>query len=140
MKNIFFLLLALATLGCKEPKEPQQVQQTEAAAPVADGTKLMHLVFFDLKEGITEAETAQFLAALESLSQINYVKSVKAGTPAETGYPRLAKGYDAVLQMGFASQGDLARYQQDSLHLKVKNELAALLAGPPLVYDYFVEQ
>ncbi len=99
----------------------------------------MHLVFFDLKESVTEAETAQFMAALKSLSQIDYVKSVKAGTPAETGDPRLAKGYDAVLQMGFASQADLAKYQQDSIHLKVKKELGSLMGGPPVVYDYFVD-
>lgn len=100
---------------------------------------LMHTLFFSLREDLSAEEKTELIQKMKSLSEIEVAHRVTVGEPANTGDPRLATGYQLVLQMEFNSQTDLDTYQQHPHHLAVKTDTKDFFAGKPLVYDYWVK-
>ncbi len=143
-----FLLMA-GLISCQSHKHEElelalakanaNLAATQAALEQAQHTMhspLTHMVLFTLKEGISDAETTAFTDSLAKLGTIPLVKRFSLGKPAATGDPRLVTNYDLVMTMGFASQADLAAYQQDATHLAIRAATKSLLGGPPMVYDF----
>jgi hypothetical protein len=144
----FFLLLMGCSGECKMKSELELTQQeleatkqalAEAEAKTDAGQVLVHTVYFDLKDELKREEVDAFVEILKQLEQIDYIKSVQVGTPADTKDPRLVTNYEAALLMEFANETDLEKYQKDEFHLKQRAATAAYLAGPPVVYDYFAD-
>lgn len=100
---------------------------------------LIHNVFFKTKTDLTEAQMADLMAKLESLETVESVEEVWVGTPAETGDPRLVNDYRVALQVTFLSEENLAKYQTDPHHLKIREECKNYFAAPPVVYDFWAE-
>lgn len=144
-----FILLLMGCSGeCKMKGELEQIQLeleatkqalVEAKAKTDAGQVLVHTVYFDLKDELKSEEVNAFVDILKQLEQIDYIRSVQVGTPADTNDPRLVTNYEAALLMEFANEADLAKYQKDAFHLKQREAAAAYLAGPPVVYDYFAD-
>lgn len=126
----FVLLLVLAFPCCTGSPE-----RMEEAKP---DNKLMHLVFLQLNDSLSEENITAFEAAVGQLGAIETVHGFYLGRRAATPDPRARIDYSHVLQMAFRSEADLQAYQQDERHLRIRQELMPLLAGPPVVCDYWV--
>ncbi len=133
----FIVLVAFMFYACKN-SDNQLVENSEIKEKIeASDRLLMHTVFLNLKDSISQEDKAYALNELKKLKDIPEVMSFVVGTKANTGDPRLNKTYDLVLQMSFKNIEELKLYDKDSLHSEVRKKLKNLLAGPPEVYDYW---
>ena len=154
MKNIILFLLLLSSLfltSCggecpmKKELEATKIELEKANAELvelkeaSDQKELVHIVLIKAKPDLTEEQTNDLLAKLNSLSDIKEVKDLDIGVPAATGDPRLNTDYTYALQVTFESEDDLAAYQKNEDHLKARESTKAYLAGPPVVLDYWAE-
>ncbi len=151
MRKIFLLPVCLVCLISCEFEDPsrvetmareitslkQELEDCRKADPTA-GEYLMHSVFFNWKEDISDEEKTTFETELQRLGQIEHVMNVEVGVPESTGDKRLRSDYDMVLYVTFKSKEELDAYQADPLHLEVKGKVGPMLAGAPFVYDFMV--
>lgn len=126
----FVLLLMLTFAGCTG--SPEQTGENRS------DSQLVHLVFLQLKDGLSEETLTTFEATLGRLEAIETVHAFSLGRRAASPDPRARADYSHVLQMAFRNEADLQAYQQDERHLRIRQELMPLLAGPPVVCDYWV--
>lgn len=133
MKLLFALALTLVMVSCNPDTDPKATSTNGT-----DQALLLHDVYLDLKE-ISDEDKLMVLSELNRLSEVEGVLSVQVGERAETGDARLNKDYDVALHVGFASEDDLKVYAKASLHLEVRANIKDFLAGPPMVYDYWVK-
>lgn len=133
MKSLFALALTLVMASCNPGGD-----SNAATKSGADQALLLHDVYLDLKE-ISDEDKLMVLSELNRLSKVEGVLSVEVGERAETGDARLNKDYDVALHVGFASEEDLKVYAKAPLHLEVRANIKEFLAGPPVVYDYWVK-
>ena len=81
--------------GLRDQAQGLEAQLTEAQATIDSlqqlsqepKTGFIHTVFFWMKEDLTDEQKTDFLAGLKSLEQIETVRSIYIGIPAET--PRI---------------------------------------------------
>jgi hypothetical protein len=153
MKKIFYnlFLLATFTLASCGGECPVQKELTVAQADLAEANAelenlkkpaervLVHTVYLKTKPDLVPEQKADLVGKLKSLSTIQGILEVRIGEPAETGDPRLNSDYNYVLYMKFASEADLAAYQKNDLHLKSREATKDYMAGPPVVFDYWLE-
>lgn len=153
MKNIAFLfffisLISFTSCGgeCPVQKELSVVQAelAEANAELADlrkpeGKVLVHTVYLKTKTDLLSEQKDDLMGKLRSLSTIPGILEMRVGEPAETGDPRLNSDYNYVLHMKFASEADLTAYQKNETHIKSVEATKSYMAGPPVVFDYWVE-
>jgi hypothetical protein len=97
-------------------------------------SKLVHVVNFWLKEGLTEAEEAQFVAGVKSLGTIEDVKVFSVGKPASTDRPVIDRSYSYCLLTVFDDMAGHDRYQEAPVHLKFIDECKHLWEKV-LIYD-----
>lgn len=145
MKNIRYALLFGAVLCCcacgdTPPTAEDFARQQMETPPAPPSSVLIHNVYFNLKDDISEEDKAQFLAELESLAGVSHADYVEAGSPADSKDPRMDKDFDMALQVGFTGLEALAAYQADSLHLAVKKNVGGMLAAPPVVFDFWTDK
>ena len=148
MKNILFLLLLGLLASCNNTElekglEEANIKLAEAQAKIAElenveVTKVVHSLYFTLKEEATPEDHRQFVGLLKQLGELSYVSQIKIGTPADVPDPRVKKDYDYAMEMQFVDKDALNAYQQDSTHLRIRGLAGPLLGGPPLVYDFEV--
>ena len=98
---------------------------------------LVHLVFFKLKEGISEADKAQFVALIKGLEIIEQIQQLQMGGFEDLGDQRALSEYDLVLKTIFANEEDYRSYQNDERHINAREQAKAFMGGPPATYDYF---
>ncbi len=101
--------------------------------------KLMHVVYLKTKPDLKEEQIIDLKFKLNSLSSLEGVMELEIGEPADTGDPRLNSDYNYVLQMRFGSEADLAKYQKNEIHLKARADTKDYLAGPPVVFDFWLD-
>lgn len=106
---------------------------------VFPASELVHIVYFKMKEGLSEEQTKEAISTLESLRKIKEVKSLEVGDLGNTGDARAGSIEGLVLQMSFKSLDDLAAYQKNEFHLEQRAKLKDFFGGPPVVYDYFIK-
>ena len=88
---------------------------------------LVHTVFFWLKPDLSEDETTQFQAGVESLATIESTEQVLIGTPANTiKRPVVDDSYDCSLTVVLRDIEAHDLYQEDPIHLKFVEECAHL--------------
>ncbi|MGF1656484.1 MAG: Dabb family protein [Verrucomicrobiales bacterium] len=79
---------------------------------------LNHIVFFWLKDGLSEREIASFREGLQSLKDIPEVRAIQVGTPAATpARPAVDASYDYGLYVALDSVEAHDHYQAHPLHL-----------------------
>lgn len=149
MKKILFISFLFLLTACSSNQELEhKLEKTQEALEfaneviqnleVANQNKVVHTLYFTLKEGVTDDERTIFLSLLDQLGELSYVNAIKVGPPSDIPDPRAKRDYDYAMQMQFASKEDLEAYAQDSTHLAIRAQAGPLLAGPPVVYDFDV--
>ncbi len=153
MKNLLLLLAPLFLLASCRQGEPrlqeelaqaqQQLGQVTAELELLkagpEKGQLVHIVFLKLREGLPEEEVNRLITGIKKLEEIEVVKYLEVGKIADTGDPRFISNHDIAFQMNFASMEHYEIYQNHPAHLQVREGLTPSLAGPPAVYDYWVE-
>lgn len=97
-----------------EEAKTELTKKVEAPQP-----KLIHTVFFWLKEGLKEDDIARFKAGVKSLSKISHIQTFYMGPAADTEERDVVdNSYDLALICQFAEPKDQDAYQIDPIHLK----------------------
>lgn len=86
----------------------------------------VHAVYFWLRSDLTPAETAKFVAGLESLRGIDGVVHGHVGSPAPTDRSVIERGYSWALVLTFADERAHDAYQVDAVHDRFREECGAL--------------
>ncbi|MEO5769140.1 MAG: Dabb family protein [Polyangia bacterium] len=77
---------------------------------------LNHLVLFWTKDGLSDADRADFEQGLRSLLQISVVEGGSVGTPAATNRPNVDRSYAFALMLRFKNVTAHDAYQIDPIH------------------------
>ena len=152
MKPQYYLLLLFVFLytSCQHPPDSGAINQLEADLTTVKAEleqsrtelnllkstrdyPLVHVVYFDLKEG---ADVRKFREEIKKLEEIEVLKDLQIGRFADLKDPRALSQFELVMQMGFKDQAAYQTYQSHSLHLALKESAKKYLAGPPVTYDY----
>ncbi len=83
-------------------------------------------MYFWLRDDLTDAERAQFVAGLGALRGIDAVRRSYAGVPAPTDRPVIERGYSWALVLVFADQAGHDAYQVHPVHDRFRDECARL--------------
>lgn len=128
IKSTNTLLLALFLLTACGSNDNQQgamnVTDMTERAPAADFTAaspapgFIHTVFFWLREDITDAERAAFLADLNKLRTIDVIQTAHVGRPAGTPREVVDNSYDYAWIVHFNNAADQDAYQEHPVHLQ----------------------
>ncbi|MFY0673305.1 MAG: Dabb family protein [Bacteroidia bacterium] len=145
LQIVVFVAIFIFTLGCKQnaidlnKKVDKEELNSELEASEIPAKLLMHDVYLNLKDSVTEDEISFALDQLKRLDTLESTLWVHAGKKADTGDSRLNKDYDLALHVVFTSLENLKIYDADPTHADVRTQLKNLLAGPPIVFDYWTE-
>ena len=131
MKHLLLLLLTLTSFACDTSEletritdietklENTKAALAEAETALADSPGLIHSVFFWLREDLSEADEAAFMAGAESLKAISTIKSCYIGPPAPTEERGVVDdSYSYALIVHFQNVAGQDAYQIDPIHLK----------------------
>ncbi len=86
----------------------------------------IHTVLFWLRDDLSAAETAAFVAGARSLTTIGSVQHGYLGTPAATNREIIDRSYSYALVAIFADQAAHDAYQVDPVHDRFRDECARL--------------
>jgi hypothetical protein len=123
---IFIAILMISNTGIQADQRPSGQKYAF----------LKHIVLFNLKDSLPEVSHDLFLQSMDQLSTIPEVIEFEWGKFAELEDPRALSEYEYIMRMGFENREAYKRYQNDSLHLRIKKKLRPFLAAPPATYDY----
>ncbi len=147
MKKLLFIPFLFLLSGCSLKLQHEltetrlALRQTEmqlAEVKLGQESKVVHILYFKLKEDISQEESDLFLDYLKQLGELPYVRSFKLGKPADVPDPRSRKDYDIAMEMQFTNIAELNAYQQDSTHLAIRALTIPMVGAPPVVYDFVV--
>ena len=119
MKKFSGLILLLIIVGCQS-----QTPSNESTQAVLENP-FVHSVYFWFKEDMTEEKKQQFYANTEKLREIEVVKALYTGKPANTTRPIVERSYDFAVIVHFENLAAHDVYQQHPIHL------ALLESGSP---------
>jgi hypothetical protein len=105
------------------------------ATAASEGAKIVHHVFFWLKNSGSAADRDQLIAGLRALAQISVIRSLQIGVPASTEQREVVdSSFDVSELMVFDSVADQKIYQDHPVH---KDFVARYqhLWGKVVVYD-----
>jgi len=149
MKNLITLLLLVSFLAsCQNPnpqleKELFETKARLAAAKAAltkldpnTGTSLVHEIFFNIKDDLTQAQREEFHQKISNLKNIPVVHNLIIGEFKDLNDPRALSDYEIKMSMEFKNEKEYAEYQAHPIHLKSKEETGKFLAGPPAGYNF----
>ena len=122
---------ALATAEAALQKANQEI----AILKQDDTGKLVHVVFFKIKPDAAAAAITE----MKKLAEISEVQDLEVGTFEDLGDARALSDYHLIMEMTFDNKAAYDKYQQHPIHLALKDNVGAFLAGPPATYD-FIEQ
>lgn len=156
MKNttvslLFLFLFACLFISCQQtPDLTEKVDELEAALLIAEqeltdlktenaanpAGKLVHVVYLNLKEGITPEEETEIVAAIDDLARIKEVNELEIGDFANLGDARAMSDLEMVFSMSFTSKLAYEAYQAHPIHGQLKIIVKPYLSAPPVTYDY----
>ena len=111
--TLFFALIILFS-ACEADKSDAETTSSEAQA-LTD--PFIHSVYFWFKEGVTEEQKEAFIADTKSMKEIDVIKAMYTGQPAETFRPIVERSYDFSLILHFENKAGHDVYQEAPLHL-----------------------
>lgn len=127
---------AVAELQTKLEAAQAEIETLRITPTEKDETgDLVHVVYFKVKPDAT----AQLLKEIEKLESIDVLHGLEVGSFKDLGDKRALADYQVVMKMTFDNEADYKTYQAHPLHLKLKENAKALLAGPPATYDYILK-
>ena len=157
MKNLLFLSLLVFCFctSCKENDGANQqvlaIQKQLAATSLEldqlqkklddkenQTGKLVHVVYFDLKEDLEKDKVLAFTEAIQQLKKIKFLKDLEIGAMADSGDKRMLSEFEMMMSMTFKDLAELEQYQKHPVHLQLKERVGEFLAKPPRVYDYWI--
>jgi len=94
---------------------------------------IRHLVFLKLNP---DADKAQVIQEIKKIREIKVLHDLEVGLFKDLDDARAMSDYDIAFSMHFDDTADYTSYQNDSIHLRLKESLKDVLAGPPVTYDY----
>lgn len=86
----------------------------------------VHAVYFRLRDDLTSAERARYVAGVRSLLTIDAVAHGWVGVPAATDRPVIDRDYDYALVVVFADQRAHDVYQDHPVHDRFRAECSPL--------------
>jgi hypothetical protein len=152
MRRIAYMLLPLCCYACspntalqEELKSAQSTvsQQEEIidslqALLVAESKqKLVHVVYFKLKDDLLESDQKTIIDEIEKIEAIPVLSNLKVGKFQDLGDQRAMSDFGIVMQMDFENEEDYKAYQQHPIHLALKTAIVPYLGGAPVTYDYW---
>ena len=142
----FFLLACAPDSGLQQELATarQELARTDAELQAANRRNvpgsLVHIVYFDLKEGWTAADRDAFITGLEDMRRIEQVRDLQVGTFTDVGDPRGLSDFEVVMRTTFDDREAYDQYQQHPIHLAVKEKTRTYLREMPRVtYDYLIQ-
>lgn len=106
---------------------------SQLQAEIEPEGKLVHLVFFKVKD---DADQSVLVAEIKKLENIEEVMDLEVGPFENLGDPRALADYTMLLQMSFADKKAYEHYQTHPIHLALKKNTGQFMAGPPATYDF----
>ena len=152
MRRIAYILLPLFFYACssnttlqEELKSAQSTvsQQEEiidslkALLATESQQKLVHVVYFKLKDDLSESDRKVLIAEINKIEAIPVLSNLEVGKFQDLGDQRSMSDYSIVMQMDFENEEDYKIYQEHSIHLALKAAIGPYLGGPPTTYDYW---
>lgn len=113
MKKLSSLLLLVLMVACGSGAPVEQTEQAVLENP------FIHSVYFWFKEGVTDEQKEQFYAESEKLRQIEVVKALYTGKPANTTRSTVERSYDFAVVVHFENLAAHDIYQQHPIHLSL---------------------
>lgn len=139
MKYLYILFAILFIYSCK-PSTDQPVETRLASAAVEETSKpkFLHVVYFWMKEDITDEEKKFFEAGMEKLGKIESIAAYEWGVPAGTDREVVDNSYTYAWITYFDTSADHDSYQDDPIHLGFIEESKHLWTRVQ-VYDSILE-
>ena len=135
MRLILFVFLSLVIIiGCSNATDSTEAVDVESE--INESPILIHAVYFNLKDSLSDSQHEEFVNILSSFSEIEAVESVDVGRIAETGDRRMGD-FDIALTVMVSSIDKLAEYSNDPIHLEGKELVGHYLKEAPVVYDFW---
>lgn len=121
MKQLFYIyifLIGCAFSACSSNSQAEEQEETEMNTPQQQESKIIHVVYFWLKEGATQEERKQFENELEALGKCPQILNYKWGTAVNSERDVVDDSFDYSWIVEFASKQDMDDYGVDPIHLK----------------------
>lgn len=145
--TVCLIVFCVTSIGCQQAElEKTRAELEKAKAEVAGvqagsatataGKRLVHIVWFKLKEDVDQDA---LVVELNKLDGIDVVQDLEIGRFQDLQDPRAMSELDMVMQMAFQSEADYRTYQQHPVHVQLKQDVGQFIAGPPVTYDYWSE-
>ena len=104
-----------------------------------DEAGIHHIIFFDIKDNMSENQLDFLTTNLLKLGEIESVKHFQLGEYEDVGDERALEGRERIIKMRFNSIEDFYAYQNDEKHFEIKKVIGPYLAKNPMTYDYTVQ-
>jgi len=140
LKKVFYAALLFAFAISCGPQKQIEIKEIEIEKEDVPSKLLMHDVYFNLIDSISEADYKMVLAEMQRLAEIEETLWLHLGEKAETGDARLSTEYDLALHVVFTSEENLQQYAVNALHLQVKENIKPFIVAPPVVFDYWTTE
>lgn len=139
MKNTVLSLMLLASVGIScsgETEEQAAIQQVDVT--VAEETGFVHVVYFWLKEDISDEDRKKFeTVGLKNLATCPTIQKVYYGPPAMSPRDVVDNSYDFAWICHFKNKADQDAYQTEPIHLKFIEDFSSMWTRVQ-VYDNLV--
>ena len=154
-KSLLFFVAIINLSACSDQKSNEELEITkqELRLKIEENAKLqdqlnikeahagdlVHYVFLDVKDDISEKQYQFLMKEIKSLSKIDEVSDLKVGRNENMDDDRALVNRDINFEMRFDQKTDYYAYQKSKEHMRVRELLSPFLAQPPLTYDYIIQ-
>ena len=136
-KTLLSFALAIAIFSCNSTTE-EEVKVVENETVTAEKTGFVHVVYFWLKEDISDEDRKKFEeVGLANLATCPTIQKVYYGPPANTPRDVVDNSYDFAWICHFKDQAAQDAYQSEPIHLKFIEDFSPMWTKVQ-VYDNLV--
>lgn len=125
-------------IGQVESKEIPETKKIEPEKKI-ETPKMVHLVFFDIKEDLSVKQLEFLEVEIKKLGKIETIKEFHFGEYEDVGDERTLTEREMVISMKFNNMDDFYSYQKDERHFAVKKVIQPFLEKLPMTYDYMIQ-
>ncbi len=100
---------------------------------------LIHYVFLDVKDEISEKQFQYLLKEIKTLGDIPGVNDFEVGRFEDMEDENTLSNREINFEMRFQKKTNYYAYQKSAEHIRVRELLSPFLAKPPVTYDYLVQ-
>ncbi len=133
--NVSWLIILLGLMSCR-PNNKSDMELGDVESSKGD---LVHVVYFDLKDGMSKDSVKMLIDEIERLKEIPSIRNLEIGKFTDLDDKRAMSHLELVMSMSFNSQEDYNSYQIHPIHIGLKSNCRPFIAGPPVTYNYIIE-